>query len=310
MPVGGAPCKGQGDIVKLIDGSGNAVVEYVYDSWGKPLSCTGTLATTLGVLNPFRYRGYVYDEETQWYYLRSRYYDPETCRFISADVLLSTGQGVLGHNCYAYCRNNPISRKDKLGMEDNPINAGETEDEGNGKTESDPIPDQHNNAYQDLPFGCFGNLDNNGCLVYAIYNAVCSKGYYFIYVYNCVMSKQPAILFIGNLGGDPIRMSEYIRPFGTATRLSSSDDFSGYDAVIFLIVYTIDIPCYDGSIWGISSKPVINGGHYYAGISNGDGLFTFYNGPTYNSRINSVHDEINQLSPNETLLGIWGIKLK
>ncbi len=52
---------GQGDIVKLIDGSGNAVVEYTYDSWGKPLSCTGTLATTLGALNPFRYRGYIYD---------------------------------------------------------------------------------------------------------------------------------------------------------------------------------------------------------------------------------------------------------
>ena len=99
---------GQGDIVKIIDSSGVAKVEYTYDSWGKKLSCTGTLATTLGALNPFRYRGYVYDEETQWYYLKSRYYDPETCRFISADVLLSTGQGVLGHNCYAYCGNNPI----------------------------------------------------------------------------------------------------------------------------------------------------------------------------------------------------------
>ena len=106
---------GQGDIVKLIDGSGNTVVEYTYDSWGKQLSCTGTLATTLGKLNPFRYRGYVYDEETQWYYLKSRYYDPETCRFISADVYLSTGQGVLGHNCFAYCGNNAVSRSDSVG---------------------------------------------------------------------------------------------------------------------------------------------------------------------------------------------------
>lgn len=103
---------GQGDIVKLIDGSGNTVVEYSYDSWGKPLSCTGTLATTLGTLNPFRYRGYVYDEETGFYYLKSRYYDPEACRFVSADVLLSTGQGVLGHNCYAYCDNSPVNRID------------------------------------------------------------------------------------------------------------------------------------------------------------------------------------------------------
>ena len=106
---------GQGDIVKIVDGSGTTVVEYSYDSWGKQLSCTGTLATTLGVLNPFRYRGYVYDEETGFYYLKSRYYDPETCRFISADVLLSTGQGVIGHNCYAYCNNNPIGLVDDNG---------------------------------------------------------------------------------------------------------------------------------------------------------------------------------------------------
>ena len=106
---------GQGDIVKIIDGSGNTVVEYSYDSWGKQLSCTGTLATTLGTLNPFRYRGYVYDEETGFYYLKSRYYDPETCRFISADVYLSTGQGVIGHNTYAYCLNNSIIRIDEGG---------------------------------------------------------------------------------------------------------------------------------------------------------------------------------------------------
>ena len=107
---------GQGDIVKLIDNSGATVVEYTYDTWGKQLSCTGTLASTLGALNPFRYRGYVYDEETQWYYLRSRYYDPTTCRFISADILLSTGQGVLGNNCYAYCLNNPVSGFDPYGL--------------------------------------------------------------------------------------------------------------------------------------------------------------------------------------------------
>ena len=100
---------GQNDIIRLIDGENNTVVEYAYDSWGRQISCTGSLASTLGNLNPFRYRGYVYDEETGLYYLQSRYYDPTTGRFISADTLLSTGQGVLGHNAYAYCGNNPIS---------------------------------------------------------------------------------------------------------------------------------------------------------------------------------------------------------
>ena len=105
----------QNDIVKLIDSSGSTVVEYTYDSWGKLLSTSGSLAYTLGKDNPFRYRGYVYDEETGFYYLQSRYYNPEVGRFISSDVLLSTGQGVLGHNAYAYCGNNPIVREDTQG---------------------------------------------------------------------------------------------------------------------------------------------------------------------------------------------------
>ena len=105
----------QSDIVKLIDKTGATVVEYTYDSWGKLLSTSGSLASTLGKNNPFRYRGYVYDEETGFYYLQSRYYNPEVGRFISSDVLLSTGQGVLGHNAYAYCGNNPIVREDTQG---------------------------------------------------------------------------------------------------------------------------------------------------------------------------------------------------
>ena len=105
----------QNDIVKLIDSSGSTVVEYCYDSWGKLLSISGSLASTLGKNNPFRYRGYVYDEETGFYYLQSRYYNPEVGRFISADVLLSTGQGVIGHNAYAYCLNNPVNREDSNG---------------------------------------------------------------------------------------------------------------------------------------------------------------------------------------------------
>ena len=85
------------------------------DSWGKLLSTSGSLASTLGKNNPFRYRGYVYDEETGFYYLQSRYYNPEVGRFISSDVLLSTGQGVLGHNAYAYCLNNPVNMDDHDG---------------------------------------------------------------------------------------------------------------------------------------------------------------------------------------------------
>ena len=105
----------QGDIIALLDTSGNKVVEYTYDAWGNILSITGSLASTVGVQNPFRYRGYVYDDETGLYYCQSRYYDPEMGRFINADAFASTGQGILGNNMFAYCNNNPVINHDPTG---------------------------------------------------------------------------------------------------------------------------------------------------------------------------------------------------
>ena len=74
-----------------------------------------TDTSSVAVLYPLRYRGYVYDNETGFYYLQSRYYDPTTCRFINADEYASTGQGLSGHNMFAYCGNNPIMRADDGG---------------------------------------------------------------------------------------------------------------------------------------------------------------------------------------------------
>ncbi len=105
----------QGDITGIVDSSGNVVVSYTYDAWGKLLSTTGSLAATVGAANPFRYRGYIYDEETGFYYLQSRYYDPEICRFVNADGYVSTGQGVNGFNMFAYCGNNPVMYVDPTG---------------------------------------------------------------------------------------------------------------------------------------------------------------------------------------------------
>lgn len=64
---------------------------------------------------------YVYDTETGLYYVFSRYYHPAIGRFASADVLISTGQGILGSNMFAYCRNNPVNRVDISGYADTPI---------------------------------------------------------------------------------------------------------------------------------------------------------------------------------------------
>ena len=106
----------QGDVTGLVTTSGTRVVTYTYDAWGNPLTTTGSMAATLGEQNPLRYRGYVYDTETGLYYLQSRYCNPEWGRFINADAYLSTGQGFNGHNMFAYCGNDPISRYDVGGM--------------------------------------------------------------------------------------------------------------------------------------------------------------------------------------------------
>ena len=106
----------QGDVMGIFDGSGNCVVTYNWDNaWGYNPEPEGSLADTLGTLNPLRYRSYVYDEETELYYLNTRYYDPEICRFINADIYLTTGQGLTGNNMFAYCGNNPVSRIDNGG---------------------------------------------------------------------------------------------------------------------------------------------------------------------------------------------------
>ena len=97
----------QGDIVGILDDGGALVVEYKYDVWGRKLSLTGSLATSLGAINPFRYRGYVFDEETGLYYLRSRYYNPTWSRYVIGDVYYSTSQGILCSNRFCYCANTP-----------------------------------------------------------------------------------------------------------------------------------------------------------------------------------------------------------
>ena len=107
----------QGDVIGILDNSGAIVVEYIYDAWGNILSVTGSLASTVGQINPFRYRGYYYDSETGLYYLNSRYYDAEVGRFISADGYASTGQGILGNNMFIYCLNNPSMYVDHTGYD-------------------------------------------------------------------------------------------------------------------------------------------------------------------------------------------------
>ena len=107
----------QGDVVKLIHYipgfEYESVATYEYDAWGN-VSSSGRLAE----INPLRYRGYYYDNETGFYYLQSRYYDPANRRFINADCYTCTNNSnEIACNMFTYCYNNPIIYHDSCGTE-------------------------------------------------------------------------------------------------------------------------------------------------------------------------------------------------
>ncbi len=110
-----------GDVIGIADAEGIPLVKYVYDEWGKLLEIYtaeegNEEQLVLAQANPLRYRGYYYDNETGYYYLQSRYYDPELCRFISADSFeyINTDNS-MSINAYAYCENNAVNFSDSTG---------------------------------------------------------------------------------------------------------------------------------------------------------------------------------------------------
>jgi RHS repeat-associated protein len=114
-----------GSILAVINSSGNILAAYSYDEWGKPIETNYTVSnnTTGGKAaraNPLRYRGYYYDTETGYYYLQSRYYDPEIGRFINADtpeIAQQSKNEYAGLNLFAYCCNDPVNNCDPTGYE-------------------------------------------------------------------------------------------------------------------------------------------------------------------------------------------------
>ena len=126
----------QGDIVAVYSEDGTKLISYTYDAWGNfTTTYSNGGAATTATYNPFTYRGYYYDAELELYYLNSRYYDSNTGRFINVDAFISTGQGLVACNMYAYCLNNSVMRIDFGGFVSYTyMDADETDDEYEGLT--------------------------------------------------------------------------------------------------------------------------------------------------------------------------------
>lgn len=112
----------QGDVIAVYNATGTKIGSYTYDAWGNFTTTLTSGNTTLEnnivrYYNPFRYRGYYYDIDLGWYYLQSRYYNPQWGRFLNADGLAFLGSNgdLQAFNLYAYCSNNPITYIDHSG---------------------------------------------------------------------------------------------------------------------------------------------------------------------------------------------------
>lgn len=104
----------QGDVISIVDTVGKAVIEYEYDVWGKCIKIESEMLAW-EMLNPFRYRSYVYDPEIECFYLRSRYYFVRTGRFINSDTEIISGNDFASMNVFTYCANEPIRNCDPTG---------------------------------------------------------------------------------------------------------------------------------------------------------------------------------------------------
>ncbi|MGG6447382.1 DNRLRE domain-containing protein [Pseudobacillus badius] len=102
----------RGDVLGLVDASGNLVAEYKYDAWGNILSMSGDMAS----INPYRYASYYFDDQIQLYYLKSRYYNPSTGTFHSKDPIKGDLANPISLNGYNYADNNPVMNIDPNGQ--------------------------------------------------------------------------------------------------------------------------------------------------------------------------------------------------
>ena len=240
----------QGDVIGILNQAGNQIVSYTYDAWGKVLSVDGSEASTIGQLNPIRYRGYYYDTESGFYYLQSRYYDPTVRRFLNADKVVNNGVGILGTNMFSYCINNPVNMFDNEGVAPEYIN------EQYADTVVTVYPGVQAQM-KDIGFGSVGNIAANGCGVIAAYNVIIAKEERQIQYTNPTtgpkittsfgqvrddLEKQGAPLLEGILGAVPWTVANYLKNYYNNVVTLFNVNYSGWGqlaarSAAFILLY-------------------------------------------------------------------------
>jgi RHS repeat-associated protein len=94
------------EIIKIVDQGGNEVASYSYDPWGNVLTQTEQ-SSIQG--QPLGYASYVYDTDTNLYYLKARYYNPTIGRFTTKDRFTGSEDRPNSQNQYTYCENDPLN---------------------------------------------------------------------------------------------------------------------------------------------------------------------------------------------------------
>ncbi|MBQ8372404.1 MAG: hypothetical protein IJX38_05680 [Clostridia bacterium] len=238
----------QGDIVAIYNLLGTKLVSYTYDAWGNfTVAYHNGGENTSVTQNPYTYRSYYFDTDLGLYYLQSRYYDQNIGRFVNADGYIST-EGILGHNMYAYCANNPVMCIDSSGewlrrlfrkirncfVET--VKTIYTWVNHNHNSNQTINPDALENGYivkqsllTNFYYG-FPTMDFNGCEIIAVYNARVGLGLekkslsYLIDLFN---KTDAMIIPCGFLGSAPSKISRVLDALGMRyTKIYSEDQLN------------------------------------------------------------------------------------
>ena len=274
-----------GVIRYLYTTSGEVVTTYTYDAWGTVLSVTGTLAETVGTVNPVRYKSYYLDSETGWYYLQSRYYDPVVGRFLNADKEVNIDAGIFAIGLFAYCSNNSITRSDPSGEVltfDMVFSIGllatitykiyakvlADKNYRYNKKQKEPRGMIHNQANINMKYGKT-TISKSGCGVVAVYNAL-------RYLFRCpILSKITYELDVrsylcGFLGASIYAMNDLLKSNRLSTNLKLFP--KKVDSLVKSSVYKMAIIAY-----------AYSGGCHYTFVSWNGSAFELYNNDNHRS---------------------------